>query len=161
MEKKPFPLVNIAKYSKNHYQYTGNIWYDLALCLQADDYGPYFGHSHKPGITPQEECFNHRKIIAELIVSKLQPYIPQHRQTDLLGDISPQDCWRVGYYTNLYPYSPTVQKISPEYEYWQAVVRAHLSIIALTSYEELGYDNWDKLEECNIPELQKTTEQKQ
>ena len=160
MEKKPFPLVNIAKYSKNHYQYTGNIWYDLALCLQADDYGPFFGYSHNPDKTPQQECYDRRKNIANLIMTKIDPYMPEYSRRDLMSNISPDECWRIGYYTDGWRDLTIDNEPLPAYDYWEAVARAYISSIKMLNFEELGYDNWDKLEECNIPELQKTTEQK-
>ena len=154
---QPFKLINVAKYSKSHYSRTDSIWYDLALCLHADGYGPFFGYSHDSKRTPQEECFSERKGITSLIASRIRNntniFTNDNRVSELISNISPDDCFRCGYYTKGHRFVSSKDEDLPDYDYWEAVVRAHLSELSNTTCDQLGYDNWDLFQKNNIPEL--------
>lgn len=67
--------------------------------------------------------------------------------------ISPHESWKIGYYTKENGYNPTLKNETlPEWEYWEAVLRTHLSELCHMTATELGYDNWDVFK-YNIPEL--------
>ena len=153
----PIKIINVVKYAKNHYQRTDNIWYDLALCLQADGYGPFFGWSNNPNKSPQEECFNNRRQLTMLIIDKLMPYIKSFRFREIITNTSPNDSWRVGYHTKSSGSFWANKKIDqlPDYDYWQALVMAYLSEMTFTCCEDLGHFSWNLFNGCNIPELKK------
>lgn len=146
MEKniKTFPLLNIMLYAKGHYNRDGNIWDNLAKCLEADQYGPY------------EDPYNERNTLTELIVAKIRPFLKEYMINDLLSHCSPYGCWKVGYYTTDAPWKPMKDaEVREPYDYWEAVVRAHLSCIVSMSKEDLGIDEWP---EPQISELLKVKE---
>ncbi len=125
----------------------------MALCLQADDYGPFFGYSEGRK-TPQEECIASRKDIALLVVKKVSKVMPQYRIETLFEDMSPTQSFRIGYQTKQSWLSKNEPEL-PEWEYWEAVLRVHLSALSDTTADDLGYENWSLFEGDNIPELKK------
>lgn len=157
---EPFKLINIAKYAKNHYNRTDSIWYDLALCLQADNYGPFFGYTNEER-TPQEECYRSPRDITELIVHRVEPLLSNrpHSRAELLRTISPQDCWKVGYEVKSHwDNDDKSQDELPNYDYWEAVVRAYTSQLSMMTHDELGYSDWSEFEKANVPQLKKKKE---
>lgn len=154
-----FPLLDVVKYAKGHYNRTDSIWYDMALCLwdNGQGYGPYFGYSEHSTRTPQEECFRERANICENIIGKIRPLLvgKEYRLNELTRHTSPQESWKVGYYTKQSQYPFRDDQELPDWEYWEAVLRAHLSELCHMAYYELGYENWDEFNGRTIPELQK------
>jgi len=136
MNKSPFPYLHIALYAKQQYSRTGNIWNDIDLCLQKE--------GHAPLMYPFEE----RSYIVERMAKRVMPFMGEHRLSEFLRHCSPQQCHRVGYYTQHATWlkSTDVQI----YEYWEAVLHALLSEIANATLEELGIN---ELPEPSIPEL--------
>lgn len=160
-EKYQFPLIDVVLYTKGHYKRTGSIWYDMALCLwrNGEGYGPFYGYSEYTKLTPQEECYRERAGICDIIRSRVRKLIINQpfREEQIVHHISPEESWKVGYYTksSQIPIYNKTQDL-PEWEYWEAVLRAHLSELCHMTCHELGYDNWDNFV-CTIPELQKET----
>lgn len=140
MSNKSFPLLNVMLYAKGHYFRKGNIWDNLAKCLEADQYGPY------------DEPYRERNTITELIVAKIRPFLKEYMISDLLSNCSPEYCWRVGYYTIDHKWALKNGERVPTYNYWEAVVRAHLSCMVSMSKEDLGIESWP---DPQIPELTK------
>ena len=157
MDAYKFPLIDVVKYCKGHYARTGSIWYDMALCLwkNGQGYGPFHSYTEKSKYTPQEECFKERINITEIICDKIRKLqIANHRLQDVFRNISPQECWKVGYHVKgAWSIIRKPDTELPEYEYWEAVLRAHLSILSMTTAPELGYEDWKEFKGCNIPEL--------
>lgn len=157
-----FPLLSVIKYAKGWFKRSDSIWYDMALCLwdNGHGYGPYFGYNESSKKTPQEECFRERMNICENIICKLRPSLvnKQFRLSEITKHISPQESWKVGYYTMQSDSIWGNKNGYPEWEYWEAVLRAHLSEICIMTCNELGYTNEELhnlLEGINIPELKK------
>lgn len=131
-----FPYLHIALYAKQRYTRTGDIWHDIDLCLQQE------GHA------PLNSPFEERSYIVERIAKRVMPFMGIHRLDDFLRHCSPQQCHRVGFYTQHAIWvSPNKVK---EYEYWEAVLHALLSEIASATLQELGLT---ELPEPCIPEL--------
>ena len=154
---KPFTLINVVKYAKGHYLRTNCIWFDLALCLHADGYGPFCRYSEDIKLTPQEECCQSKRNISELILSRLRPYLNSNRIVEITRNASPEECWKVGFDCKGKGtmWDADANKDLPEYDYWEALVRAHLSELVSYTYDELGYENWDMFNLNSVPELKK------
>lgn len=152
-----FPLIGVVKYAKNHLRRSDSIWYDVACCLwdNGQGYGPYHSYSDSSDLTPQQECYNERKTICLLIITKIQKLMANKlfRMEEVIENASPENSWKVGYYTKQSHIFN--QGTLPEWEYWEAVLRAHLSILAYSTYYELGYENWDEFTAYEVPELTK------
>ncbi len=147
-----FPFIHVCKYAKNHYQPTDSIWYDIGLCLLKDAGIQVFGYNENK--TPQEECFYERRHIVNIIIKRILPLIKEFRGEELLKHASPEDCWKIGYYTK----GNTIHKraneqLLPEYDYWEAILRAYLAELRFLTYTDLGYDNINFLDVEKIPEL--------
>lgn len=142
-----FPFVYVALYAKKWYERSDNIFKDLAVCL-GKDYEIYSDDD-----------------IARLIVSNTLPFV--HDSFDLIRNISPQECWKCGYYTKDHTWIKDHEKL-PSYDYWTAVVIAHLSIISVlekskikglsldTSLSPSGEEGWQRVtrkiaREINLP----------
>lgn len=143
---KPFPLTHVALYAKNWYKRTDNIWADLSLCLEADGFVGYDGYEHR------ERCN-----MALLIYHKVMPLLPANRFDEFIRSISPQECWKVGFYTKDHTWYSKSKFV--EYEYWQAVVMTLLSMICSMEASYLGLDK--ETFKPTIPELKKDAPQEQ
>jgi hypothetical protein len=144
---KSFPLLHVLLYAKNWYHSTGDIWQDLALCIEKDM------------MTPYEDPFRERRYITELISSKLIPYLSKDVITTMLDNFSPDSCWKVGFYTKDHMFAKTKLKPDetlPTYEYWQAVVKSFLSQMRCMDIATLGITG--SLPEPTILELYKGEE---
>ncbi len=136
MNKQKFPLINVVKYSKNHYKVSDNIWNDLALCLNADGYGPFYETNKWGGKN------DIRKDIANIITCKVTSLlIEPDKMYDFIIKLSPEN-WKF-YYND------------KEYDYWYALVKACLQEMSNRTCEELGYENWDLFKKYNVKELKK------
>ncbi len=154
--KFQFPLINVTKYAKSHYKKSGHFWYDIALCLHADSYGHFFGYDSYSKKTPQEESYRQRMTMSQLIIGKMLPIFNTYRIEETIKTASPQECYVTGCRFKGGRFnSPEEDKTLPEYEYWEAMLRAYLSVLSQTTAQELGYDNWEPFNEDNIPELKK------
>lgn len=159
-EKYQFPLIDVVLYAKGHYKRTGSIWYDMALCLwrNGQGFGPFYRYREDKTETPQEQCYDERNSICQIICSRIRKVIGDqpHKIDEIFRNTSPQESSRVGYYTkqSFFPFKNNTGL--SDWEYWEAVLRAHLSELCHMTCHELGYDNWDNFV-CTIPELQKET----
>lgn len=137
-----FPLFDVVLYAKGHYKRTDSIWYDMALCLwkNGEGFGPYFDEENTK-LTVQEQCFKQRESIATVIWGRIRKLLQPYRIDALFETMSPDYSWKCGYYTKNSPYFRV--KENPEWEYWESMLRVHLSELHMMSSEELGYDNWD------------------
>jgi hypothetical protein len=160
-EQYKFPLIDVVLYAKGHYKRTNSIWYDMALCLwkNGEGFGP-FCYSDCINKTPQQECYDSRIGICEIVCSRIRKLLVNkpYAVEQLFKHISPQESWKVGYYTKQSEYPFRVSKEFPEWEYWEAVLRAHLSTLAYMSVTDLGYEDW-KVFKCTIAELEKKEEE--
>lgn len=157
-----FPLIDVVLYTKNHYKRSDSIWYDMAQCLWKDGqgFGPFHSYTENEKRTPQEECFYNRIGICNIICTRVRKLLKnkQWRIDQLFETISPQECWKVGYYTKDNSSVCWPAEKLPEYEYWEAVLRAHLSILSQMTAEELGYYDWSQFVPT-IKELEKEKEE--
>lgn len=130
MEK--FKLLHVALYAKYWYQ-RGDIFEDLKRCLEKDGYTPW-----------------EKEDIVRLIVNYTQPFVTN--RFELLNHISPKECWKVGYYTknNVWVRTKNENETYPEYDYWTAVLYAHLSVLSILNgeyFETLCDMNGEKWQE--------------
>lgn len=119
-----FILHHVALYAKLHYERSENIWEDIKACLRADDFEP----------RTKGDVLD---IIVRRVAKLHETKDIEHYTLRLIDDISPSGCWRRGYYTNDYPFKMKGD-ILPEYDYYEAVLRTHLSILMGMTIDQLG-----------------------
>lgn len=149
-----FPLIGVVKYAKNHLKRTDSIWYDMACCVWNDGqgYGPFYSYTEDDEYTPQQRCYWERKNICLLIITKIEKVIRnEHIKQQIIEHTAPENGWKIGYSTR--GNSPWIKEPLPQWEYWEAVLRAHLSVLAHCTYGDLGYENWDEFHAYIVPEL--------
>ena len=110
---RTFKLNHVAIYAKHHYERT-NLWEDLRKCLTADGYSGEW--------MDKMDVMRVISLHVELLPKKGN----SHELTDLLDNISPINCWRIGYYTKDFTFQKKGE-VLPEYDYYEAVVRYYLS----------------------------------
>lgn len=140
---KAFKLLHVAKYAKKHYIRTDNIWADLKLCLQADDY--------TPGTDSD---------ILGIISTNMYPLLitDEHTLSEFMKYCAPDKTWEIGYWTKQTPeiwlqkFTSDEKQRLPEYDYWTAVLYSFMFILRFCDREKLGVE---KLPESRIPELRK------
>ena len=83
MKTKIFPLSNVVLYAKGWYKTTDDVWDDLKKILVLDDYTPYSNSD-----------------VYSILLKKFDNFDIQASQLrEVLFGITPQECWKVGYYT--------------------------------------------------------------
>ena len=86
MKTKVFPLSNVVLYAKGWYKTTDDVWDDLKKILVLDDYTPYSNSD-----------------VYSILLKKFDNFDIQASQLrEVLFGITPQECWKVGYYTKVY-----------------------------------------------------------
>ena len=135
-----FKLKNVALYTKGHYCKEGNVWDNIKLCLEADDYQPF------ENLDIINIIIRH---VAPLIKREIADYT-----LDLLTNIQPELCWRVGYMTKDHKWA---KDYTNEYDYHTAVLHYFLSKLQGMSIDELGWDR-DVKHELNVKPLIKCTD---
>lgn len=126
-------LKNVVLYCKGHYQRSGDVWADLKKCLEADDYAPET-NSDVLGIMGARA--------AKLVLSQYSS--PETALIEMLSDIAPWNTWKVGYYHKDSPkfiWANVDSKIEelPEYDYREAVLRAYMSRVSMSTREDLEW----------------------
>lgn len=138
---KSFKLLHVLKYAKKHYLRTDDIWADLKLCLQADDYTP-----------------DDKNDILGIMNTNMSPLLmaSERALSDFIKYCAPDRTWEIGYWTKECQ-EPLFSKRNPEeienrphYDYWTAVLYSYLFILRFIDKKLLGVD---KLPESCIPEL--------
>ena len=140
-----FRLLHVAKYAKNHYRRTNDLFADLKLCLQKDDY------------TPEDE-----RDVLGILTANIPKFIFKNRDaawvlTQVRDACHPKLTSRHGYYHKDDNRSDRERKEGGEinnqpYNFDKALVRYLLSELAFTDMVTLGLK--DLPEQC-IPELYK------
>ena len=83
MKTKVFPLSNVVLYAKGWYKTTDDVWDDLKKILVLDDYTPYSNSD-----------------VYSILLKKFDNFDIQASQLrEVLFGLTPQECWKVGYYT--------------------------------------------------------------
>lgn len=120
-------LKHVALYSKHWYKRSDDVWADLIKCLEADDY------------TPQTK-YDVLSIIINNVAPLFNKWDIERYTIDLISAISPQNCWKHGYYTK--DHTLAVERW-PElayknYDYYEATLWYFLSKLSNSTITELG-----------------------
>lgn len=121
METKKFNLGHVSLYAKGWYNKSDDIWADLKQILNLDNYGP----------CNKNDVFN---IIVRRFEEANLVYNPI---IDMLDNIAPHNCWRVGYYTKNYTRFLSLNKPNVEYDLHTAVLYYVLSVLRIAEVSKL------------------------
>jgi hypothetical protein len=145
-------LNNVALYSKHHYQRSGNIWFDIQKCIEADDYTP-MSCCLEDAIERQD--FEQAARIREegrdniicVLVNEVSPIIPngkEYMMHEFLEATDKRSCWKNGYYHNEFwgknNYSKEEQDKLEPYDYKTAVLYFFLSKLSNSTVVDLGWE---------------------
>jgi len=115
-------LKQVALYAKNWYKRT-DVIEDLKKVLEADDYTP-----------------DNKFDIANILIANVGKLFSDKSITDammeLVNGVSPQNCWKSGYYTKDF-YLKKSDEVLPEYDYYTAVIYFFLSKLAHSTIDKL------------------------
>lgn len=142
---KPFPLKHVCLYAKVHYVRSGDIWNDLAKCLEGDNYSVIY-----------DDMFS-KVDIRNLIIHKIHEHIfnelnSHWRYEEILQHASPEECWKIGFYTKEHKWAANwATNPDPDYDFWEAFMRSYLSEIRNMSLVDLGWDSWCEPDEKVLP----------
>jgi hypothetical protein len=113
---------HIYLYAKNHYQ-KGDVWEDMRKIV-----------AYKFKL--KEDLISNQDIILAVttIIRKHKEFSQEQIFYEFLIDISPESCWKTGYYTvdkypELFNKSRLPRNYEEQYDYWTAVLFKGLSII--------------------------------
>lgn len=118
MKSKIFPLSNVVLYAKGWYKRTDNIWEDLKQILKLDNYEPYDDSD-----------------VYSIILSNFEKWDTYNTSLrEVLIGIHPNQCWKIGYYTNNATWVNNHDKL-PEYDMPTAFIHYVLSALRFIDSE--------------------------
>lgn len=118
---------NIYLYAKGHYK-KNNVVEDLKhIC------GPICG-IYPEDMSTNDVMYWCLKVVCKHIQEEKKDLLDIFR--DFLGDISPGNCWKIGYYTKQAPWSK--EGVNTEYVFEEAVIHKCLSIIMMVPVKNMA-----------------------
>lgn len=118
---------NFVLYSKHWYKRSNNIWADIKKCLEADEYLP-------------DDKADMLSIIINHFAPLLQHNGSEYYTRELIFGVTPEQCWKYGYYTKEAKWIKGGKEYDelPDYDYMTAVLYYFMSNVSSMEISKIG-----------------------